>query len=123
MAHLSAYSEDAILNHLLKNTPMPSPTDVYLALHGADPTNAGTSNEIATPRQLLALGTVANGEVSNTADIDFANLPQTSVTHVTVKDALTGGNTLFWGPLDNPAQADAGATYRITAGQLVLRLE
>lgn len=112
MSAFSDYSENAILNHLLRGTAMAVPSKVYVALFTADPTEAGTGPEVTTAawpsyaRQDAAQGgtnasawtTPANGVCSNAKVISFPAFDGASpivITHLALFDAQTGGNMLL----------------------------
>jgi hypothetical protein len=74
------------------------PTAWYVALHTADPGDTGTSNEVFAAwyaRQSVAF-TRTLGAVANTGAATFAAVTGAGVTitHVSIKDAVSGGNTL-----------------------------
>src|SRR5690349_17409024 len=101
----TTYWSTAILN-AMRGTNITAPAGMYLALHSGDPGEAGSSNEISdagSARQSVAFaapsGTNPVG-TSNTADQLFpAAAAQFTVTHVSIKDASSAGNTLYKGPL------------------------
>lgn len=121
--NIANYAEDALLGHLLKNAPMTSPTTVYAALHSADPTDTGEANEIGVTRQAITFGTVTGGSVGNDADVEFTNMPATTVSHISIKDAASGGNTLFWGALTTAVSVSAGETFRLQVGDVTVQLD
>ena len=47
MAEMSNYLEDALINATLRATTFTSPATVYVSLHTADPTDAGTGTEVS----------------------------------------------------------------------------
>jgi len=132
MAAISNYLEDALLNHILRNTAYTTPgAVVYIALYTDDPTDADVGTEVvggSYARQLCA-GTGSwdaptNGATANTADIIF---PQATaawgiVTHVGIHDHLTAGNLLFHGALTASKQVDDGDTFKFDVGDLDVTL-
>ena len=126
----ATYLENKILNHVLKNTAYTQPATVYLALFTADPTDAGTtSSEVSLhasytsgyARQAVTFGTVADGYVANSADIDFGPIVTTgtiTVTHGMLMDASSGGNALWHEPVVIERAVTNGKTVRILAGDL-----
>jgi hypothetical protein len=110
---LSDYLEQNIINATLRGVALPLPTNVFLALFTASPTDANiTANEVtlaawpAYVRQNAAAGgPIANGwsapvnGVSNNALLlTFpANngAAAVTVTHIGLYDAATGGNLLY----------------------------
>lgn len=65
--------------------------------------------------------------VKNTNNIDFdphgGSNDADVITHVFIADALTGGNILFVGELDNPKTIADGDIFRINAENLIIELK
>jgi hypothetical protein len=73
--------------------------DPFVSLHTADPGETG-ANEAAGgsyARQQAAFGAAAAGTLSNGANVDFANMPATTIVAVGIFDASTAGNCLWTG--------------------------
>lgn len=124
---LSDYLENKLLNHLLLNTPYTSPTSVYLALYTTYPRDDRTGAEVSGggyARQALSL-TVSGSIATNTTTITFpiATEDWGTVVAVAVKDALTSGNMLFWGKMDNQVDVNEGEVFSINTGMLNIVLE
>ena len=127
MSAFSNYLENKILLHVLSNTAYTSPTTVYLGLHTADPTDAGTGTEVSGgsyARQSFA-STVSGNAASNTSAIEFptATASWGTVGWVAVWDNLTGGNLLFHGALTSSKAIASGDVFRIPAGDLDITLD
>lgn len=131
MTHLSDYLERQLQDWAFDDTFMPSPVStVYVALHTAKPgTDGDGSNEVGAS-DYARVG-VAAGDWSRTTDgtnvvtNDIAIVfpeAQTSwgtITHLTIWDgSASSDNVLFWGPLDENVDINAGETYEIRAGDL-----
>lgn len=128
MGALSNYLETALLNAVLRNTPYTSPATVYLALYLSDPTEADTGTEVSGggyARQPVTFTAPSNGQVTNSADIIFpvATTDWGTVTHVGIRDAATGGNLLWYGPLTVSKVIQANDQLIIKAGDLVVSLD
>lgn len=102
MAELSDYLENKFLNHLLRGdtggTAFTQPATIYLALHTADPTDAGGGAEVSGgsyARQVIVFGAASAGTSTNTNTPAFTNLPTATVTHIALWDASTSGNLLM----------------------------
>lgn len=132
----SNYLEDMILNTLFRNGTFTKPSNVYISLHSANPTDAGTGTE-------LSGGGYARVAVSNTVTTNF-NAPadnagaqritnaveftfpestgaQGTATHFGIWTASSGGNLLYHGALGTSRAIDsAGITIRIPAGSLAI---
>ena len=127
MSAFSNYLENKILLHVLSNTAYTSPTTVYLGLHTADPTDAGTGTEVSGgsyARQSFA-STISGNAASNTSAIEFPTATGSwgTVTHVGVWDNLTSGNLLFHGALTNSKTIASGDVFRVPAGDLDITLD
>ena len=127
MSAFSNYLETKILEHVLANTAYSSPTTVYLGLHTADPTDAGTGTEVsgnAYARQSVAF-TISANAASNTSAIEFPTATGSwgTISHVGVWDNLTSGNLLFHGQLTNSKTIASGDVFRVPAGDLDITLD
>lgn len=133
MSALSDYLENAILNHILRNTAMAAPgANVYLALSTAATTDAGSVTEPsgngyarkACPTA-STFGAPSGGVVSNTAEVAFAAAAGGNwgtITHVAVMDASSGGNMLWHGPLTASKVINDGDVFRFPAAALQISL-
>ncbi len=133
----SNYTEDNVINTTLRGQAFPVPSNVYVALFTADPTDANvTANEVQTSawpayaRQDAAQGGAidsgwtapSDGVSSNAKTIEFpANDGAASVvvTHFGLYDALTGGNLLYHAPLDNTKTIEVGDVLAWAIGAIV----
>jgi len=129
MAEMSNYLENALIDATLRNTSYTSPTTVYVALHTADPTDAGTGAEVSGgsyARTLVTFGAPSDGASSNSADVTFtpATASWGTVTHIGIWDDGTtgGGNLLYHTPLDSSKTIDTGDIFKITATNLTVTL-
>lgn len=113
------------------------PATVYLGLSIVDPgvDGSGVSEPVGNGYARVASGRVADwsaaadgasGQVdkTHTTTISF---PQATgggwgtVGHYLIWDALTGGNLLHWGPLDNPVTININDDQRFNPGTLKVR--
>ena len=138
---MSNVSETALLNLLFKNTawanvgdasglqPSAAAGSFYVALHSADPGEAGdqTTSEIAYTgyaRVAVTRGagfTVSGANVSNAGTVQFGECTAGSatVTHFTVGTAASGaGSVIYRGALGATRSVSAGITPLFNAGQL-----
>lgn len=124
MTKMTNYLESKLANHVLKNTAYTPPTTLYVAMHTADPTETGTVSEITTAtfatyaRKAVTLGAESGGVCLNSADVTWDNCPAITISHLSIWDALTGGNALFYGPLTAAQVMASGNTFRLPTGQL-----
>lgn len=125
MAGLTNYSQVAILNHLLRNTSLTSPTTVYLALHSADPGETG-ANELAAAngyaRQAIAFDAPSSGVIASSADETFtaSGADWSPATHWSLWDAASTGNCLAAGSLSATRTVADGESLVFLAGALTV---
>jgi hypothetical protein len=122
---ISDYYENKILDHMLRGTAFTPPSTVYVSLHTADPGETG-ANELTGggySRKPVTFNAPSGGSMTNSADIDFPNMPAATITHVALWDAASAGNCLWTGALTAPKTTNAGDTFRIPAGQLTVSLD
>lgn len=125
MAALSNTLENALLNHVLRNTAYVSPTAVYLALFTTDPTDANSGTEVSGgsyARKAITFGAPTDGSASNTNQMDFTGMPAATVTHFGVFDAASAGNLLFHGALSANKTVNSGDTFTVNTGGLTCSL-
>ena len=130
MSEASDYVENQILNCYLNQTNITAPTNIYVGLHTADPTDAGSGAEVSgngyarveiTDKFGTASGT--GGSVSSNADITGFTASGGnwgSVTHIGIYDASTSGNLLFHTALDSSATVNDGDSFQISSGNLTV---
>ena len=119
------YLEDAILNHVLRNTALTSPTTVYVGLTSTATTDAGGGTELTGngyARQSMTFGAPSAGSCSNSAEVLFpeATGAWPAATHFFIADAVTAGNRLYHGALDASRTAALGDQIRFAIGALTV---
>mgnify|MGYP001237905519 CR=1 FL=1 len=138
MTAMSDYLEDALINHVLRNTAFTSPVTVYLALFTGDDVAALEANN---PTLEVTGGSYARvacafddpaggGATANTSDVTFptATASWGTVTDVAVVDHLTNTtwgtnvNVLFHGQLTVDKLVGIGDTFKFSAGELDVTL-
>lgn len=131
MSDLSNYAENAIGNHVLRNTALTSPTTVYLALFTAvSDAEAGTGTEVSTSgtgytRKAITFGSPTNGVFTNSSAVTFdaATGSWGTVTHGAIFDASSGGNALTAiKALSSSVAVTTPNVFEIAAGQLSFTL-
>lgn len=137
MSQASDYLEDALLDHVLRNTALTSPTNVYVGLFTSDPSTGSTNenleagtltNEISGfdyARKAVTFGAASGGSITNNANVTFdpANGGDWgTITHIAILDALTTGNVLFYGTLQTAKDIQDGDTFQVTTGNLTVTL-
>jgi len=127
MAAISTYLANKLLDHSLRNVSYTPPTAVYVALYKSNPTAADTGTEVSGggyARQQITFNVSSSGQITNNADVVFptATASWGTVTHVGIRDASSGGNLLYYMPLDVQKTIDAGDQLKIPAGQLAISM-
>lgn len=129
--NISNYLAQSLLNAVFRGQAYSSPSTVYLALYTSDPTAADTGSEVgggAYARQPITLSAPSpeSGKqtIKNTDDIEFdvATADWGTVTHVGIRDAATGGNLLYFGPLETPRTILSGDRFVVLVDNGILRL-
>ena len=127
MSAMSNYLETKVLDYVLRDQADWAPTAVYLALHTADPTDAGSGAECSGgsyARQAITFNAAhaTNGTIDNSSDEEFTNMPGCTVTHIGVWDHASAGNLLFYGAVSASKTVTAGDTISLAAGSLDITL-
>ena len=127
MAAMSDYLERKLLDHTLGTAAYTHPSQVHLALHTADPTDAAGGAECSGgsyARQTIDFNAAAGagGAVTNSTEENFADMPACTVTHIGIWDASTSGNLLYHGAVSSSKTVASGDTISLAAGQLTVTL-
>ncbi len=127
MAQMSDYLKDKLINHVFRATGYPVPTTVYVALYSTDPTSADVGTELtgdgyARVSTTFDAPVAGSGTSQNAADITFAAATANwvTMTHVGIRDALTGGNLLSYKALTTPVDVLDTNNFRIPDEQLTV---
>ena len=117
---ISNYAENKLLD-TLGNTSF-AVTTAYVALHTADPGEAGTTAAASnTTRKAVSWSAAASGSKASSATLSWTNVSATETyTHWSMWDASTAGNCLWTGALATSASVTAGDTFEITSLTLTL---
>lgn len=135
MSEASDYVENQILDFYLNQGSgaggsITAPSNIYLGLHTADPTDAGSGAEVSgngyarveiTDKFDNASGT--GGSLSSNADITGFTASGGNwgtVSHIGIWDASTSGNLLFHTALDSSATVNDGDSFQISSGNLTV---
>lgn len=127
MSSFSDYLEDAVLDHVFRNTALTSPTNVYLALYTAAPTDAGGGTEVSGSgyaREALTFGAASGGAMSNTAAVSFTASGGNfgDVVAIGIFDASSAGNLLAWDAITT-ATINDGDTLNFAIGDIDITLD
>ena len=128
MSSFSDYLEDAVLDHVFRNTALTSPVNVYLAFYTAAPTDAGGGTELTAAtngydRQAITFGAASGGVMSNTVAVSdtCTGTNWGDIVAVGIFDAATAGNLLAWDTITS-ATVNVGDTLNFAIGDIDLTL-
>jgi hypothetical protein len=127
MAEISNYLENALINGTLRATTFTAPAAVYISLHTADPTDAGSGTEVSGGsyiRQSATFAAPSNGASASNADITFPQATGSwgTIGWIGIWDAQTTGNMLYHTALDASKAIDTGDIFKIASGSLTVTL-
>jgi hypothetical protein len=139
MAGKSDYLENKFIDWLLRGQTFTAPTNVYIGLYTAAPTDAGGGTEVTggSYARVTVASSLANwagtqsagsttassgtgGQTSNNGAITFPSPTGNwgTVTHFGIFDASTSGNLLYWAALTASKtvnNGDAAPSFAIAA--------
>lgn len=119
MSAMSDYLENKFLDHFLGTASTSAPAAVYIGLHTADPTDAGTGAEVSGlgySRQSVSFGASSSGTASNDAAVEFPAANGGSwgtITHIGIYDASSSGNLLFHSALTTSKTIADGDIFKV----------
>lgn len=119
----SNYLENLFLTWLLTTDSVTRPTSWYVALFTSDPTDSDAGDEVtggSYARQAITFD-VVNNEATNEAVIEFTDMPDETISHWAIYDAATAGNMLYYAPLVDTKDLNAGDTVVFPIGDLLIR--
>ena len=126
MSTFSDYTEDAVLDHLFRNTALTSPTTVNLALYSEAPTDAVGGTELVVAngyaREAITFGAASGGSIANTAPVSFlaSGAAWLDVVAIGIFDATT--NLLAWDVITTASIGD-GDTLTFPIGDITITLD
>ncbi len=115
------YGAEQTLRWVLGQSAQTPPTAFFVALHIGDPGPDAVDNNAAETLRVQYIpdtidatgGGTGEAFVLNDGDINWQNLAATEVlSHVSVWDALTGGNPWYKGPLIADVSVVAGGNFQ-----------
>ena len=129
MSAMSTYLENALVNHVLRNTALTTPgTTIYVGLikfYEAAKLEAGTltqemSGSSYARIQVTAWDAPSDGATENTSAITFAAASANwgMISGVIVSDHATAGNVLLHGSLTTARDVNNGDVFKFNAGDL-----
>lgn len=138
MSAASNYTENNVINALLRGVTFPLPPKTYVSLHTANPGEAGGS-EVTTGafpayvrREAEQGGAIGSGWSAPSDGLSrnakqltypgFDGASPVTVTHWAVYDAATGGNMLFYAPLQTSRQLQTGDVFVFDVNALTVTM-
>lgn len=138
MSAASNYTEENVINALLRGVTFPLPSTVYVSLHTSNPGETG-ANEVSTGnwpayvRKDAAVGGAINtgwaaptdGVTTNSKQIVYPGMNGASnltVSHWALFDAATGGNPLAYGALQTARTLQPGDVFVFDIGALTVTM-
>jgi len=123
MSEFSNYSENLVINVLLRGSSHTGAATIYVGLFTTDPTDADTGTEVtggSYARTAVTFGVPSNGVSTNSADVEFpqATASWGTVSHIGIYDASTSGNLICHTPLDVSKTIDTGDIFKIATSSL-----
>ena len=115
---------DAVFNASTTGGGLPT-ADVWVKLHIGDPGEDATGNAAGeTTRKQASFAAAASGSVVSNADLTWTNVASSeTLSHISIWDASTAGNALWYGALTSSKAVNAGDTFTIPSGSLTASLE
>ena len=130
MGALSDHAEKLVLDWLMTTGSATRPTEWFIALYTAAPSDSGGGTEVAGngySRQAVAFGAASSpdGTTDNTGTVSFtaAGGDWGTITHVGIFDASTNGNLLWHGALAASRTVNDGDTLSFAVGAVTLTLD
>lgn len=127
MAALSDYAEKLILDWMMTTGSATRPTNWYVGLYTAAPSDAGGGTEVsgsgyAREPVAFAAATSGTGTTSNTGLVSFTASGGNwgSITHIGIHDAASAGNLLWHGSLAAAKNVDDGDSLEFAVGNIDL---
>jgi hypothetical protein len=128
MSFASNYLENALFNHVFRNTAYTPASTLYAALFTTTATTseleAGTLTNEATggsyARQTVTFGAPTNGAGSNSGTVTFptASAGWGTIRYVAIMDASSSGNVLWYAQLTSDVTINTSNTFQFNTGSL-----
>ena len=127
MTNMTAYLQERLINHVLRNLPYPTPKALYLALFAQSTQDKAEITEVyglGYKRQPLRLSAPINGVVDNPDEIYFgiAEAYWGKVLALGIFDALLKGNLLLLADMEHPQTVEEGSPFKVPRGEITISL-
>lgn len=127
MSQISNYSENKIINLVLRNTAWTTPT-VYISAHTADPGETGANELAGGGYARVAAPTfsaAASRAIASTTELKFPLMLAAvgTITHLAAWDAMSGGNLLWYSSsITSPITTAVGIVPTFASGVISISL-
>jgi hypothetical protein len=116
------YAENLVVKFLLTTDTAARPTTWFLAIHTSNPGEDAANGELSGDgyaRQSVSFG-VTGSVGSNTNLVTFGPATDNwgTITHFSLWDSVTGGNPLYYGPLDTSRTIETDDSLVVAIGAL-----
>lgn len=121
---ISNYAENKLLDAIFNNTSYVE-ADRYVQLHTGDPGETGANNTAGeTTRKSVTNAAASGGTFTSTNDLQWTNVSTSETySHISIWDASSAGNCLWYGALTASKAVNAGDTFTIASGSLTVSLD
>ncbi len=118
---ISSYLEPRILDAVFNGVSL-SVAATYVQLHVGDPGENGTANVAGeTTRKAASWTSASGGTLAADTTLTWTPVSTTEIyTHISVWDAVSGGNHLWYGPLLADYDVNSNDTFVLPAGGVVV---
>ncbi len=125
VGHLSNYSEEKVLDHVLRNIPYSPASTIYVGLLTSLSADGASFVEVGVSgysRQSIAFGAASGGQVQNTNNVQFpaALADWGSIPYIGLFDSASGGNLLMWGEFTIAKFVAQSAVFKIDASEMTV---
>ncbi len=127
LGNISDYWANALLAHVFNNVPATAPSSLYMAPYVDDPGFDDSGTELTgngMARQLSTWNPAVNGACALAADVNFppaTPAAQGASSHFALKDAVTAGNLITFGPWSAGITIPVGGYLEMPEALLVQR--
>lgn len=130
MTALAPYAENAVLEHLFKNTAL-TVTNAYIGYFNNSITDDSVPTEVSGNGYARVqidnkMGSAASGSISNTTAISFpaaSGGDHGTIVAIAIFDAASGGNMIAFGNLSSSRTISDGDQLSIAVGNLTISLD
>lgn len=119
----SAFLENELLDHVLRNSAYTPAATIYLALFTSSPGETGSGTEVtggSYARQAITFGAASGGSCVSSNAQTYTSMPTATVTDFGIYDASTSGNLLYYGAFLSSVSVSSGDTLSVASGNITI---